>query len=102
MPRGLRPLGRRADSAADAAVARHLAAVFAAQPGLLRASVLSRDPWSTDQRTQHEARTVNKGTKLSANFWIHMFEFQEALKRGCENKDYYQDSPYVPEVPKLI
>ena len=38
----------------------------------------------------HEAVTVRKGTKYSANFWIHMYEFQQALGRGCDNQDYFQ------------
>ena len=58
---------------------------------ILWPSVFSDDPWSTDERTYHEARTVDKGIKYSANFWIHMFEFQAALGRGCDNSDYYQD-----------
>jgi len=58
---------------------------------ILWPSVLNDDPWSTDQRTFHEAVAVLQGVKLSANFWIHMFEFQKALGRGCENVDYYQD-----------
>ena len=58
---------------------------------ILWPSVFSDDPWSTDERTYHEARTVDKGVKYSANFWIHMFEFQAALGRGCDNSDYYQD-----------
>ena len=34
------------------------------------------------------------GVKYSANFWVHMFEFQEALVRGCDNSDYFQaDNP---------
>ena len=40
---------------------------------------LSDDPFKTDERTYHEAVTVRKGTKYSANFWIHMYEFQQAL-----------------------
>ena len=53
-------------------------------------SVLSDDPWSTDERTYHEAIAVQKGTKYAANFWLHMFEFQEALGRGCGNEEYFQ------------
>ena len=48
------------------------------------------DPFKTDERTYHEAVTVRKGTKYSANFWIHMYEFQQALGRGCDNQDYFQ------------
>ena len=53
--------------------------------------VFSRDPWTTDDGTYHEAVTVTKGVKYAANFWIHMFEFQQALLRGCDNEDYWQD-----------
>ena len=52
--------------------------------------VMSDDPFKTDERTYHEAVTVRKGTKYSANFWIHMYEFQQALGRGCDNQDYFQ------------
>ena len=65
---------------------------------ILWPSVLPDDPWSKDERTYHEAVTVNRGVKISANFWLHLFEFQEALGRGCANEDYYQD--YVPG-PKI-
>ena len=34
---------------------------------------------------------MTKGVKYAANFWIHMFEFQQALLRGCDNEDYWQD-----------
>jgi len=59
---------------------------------ILWPSVLSSDPWTTEELTYHEARTVDKGVKYAANFWIHMFEFQQALVRGCDNEDYFQDS----------
>jgi len=58
---------------------------------ILWPSVFNDDPWSTDERTYHEAVTVREGVKYSANFWIHMFEFQKALGRGCDNSDYFQD-----------
>mmetsp|Transcript_5103 Transcript_5103/g.13443 ORF Transcript_5103/g.13443 Transcript_5103/m.13443 type:complete len:401 (+) Transcript_5103:65-1267(+) len=58
---------------------------------ILWPSVKSEDPWTTEEGTYHEAVTVNKGVKYGANFWIHMFEFQEALQRGCDNEDYFQD-----------
>ena len=69
---------------------------------ILWPSVFSDDPWSTDDRTYHEACTVQAGTKYSANFWIHMFEFQKALGRGCDNSDYYQDAmaPASSKAPK--
>jgi len=58
---------------------------------ILWPSVHSHDPWETEDLTYHEAVTVNKGVKYSANFWIHMFEFQDALRHGCDNEDYFQD-----------
>jgi len=54
-------------------------------------SVLSDDPYTTDDRTYHEAVSVKAGVKYSANFWLHMYEFQQALVRGCDNSDYFQD-----------
>ena len=46
---------------------------------ILWPSVLSEDPFVTDERTYHEAVTVDKGIKFSANFWIHMYEFQQVF-----------------------
>lgn len=54
-------------------------------------SVSSDDPMQTEDRTYHEACTVTKGVKYSANFWLHMYEFQQALARGCDNTNYYQN-----------
>ena len=34
---------------------------------------------------------MKKGIKYSANFWIHMYEFQQSLQKGCDNSDYFQD-----------
>eukprot|EP00962_Isochrysis_galbana_P057932 scaffold30556_cov104-Isochrysis_galbana.AAC.1 len=45
-----------------------------------------------------QACTVTRGVKYSANFWLHMYEFQAALGRGCDNSDYYQ--PGVALTPK--
>jgi len=58
---------------------------------ILWPSVMSDDPYKTDERTYHEAVAVDRGIKYSANFWIHMYEFQQALTRGCDNSDYFQD-----------
>jgi hypothetical protein len=81
---------------------------------ILWPSVMSDDPYTTDERTYHEAVAVTRGVKYSANFWIHMYEFQQAppasrstlprlperslrrapaqaLTRGCDNSDYFQD-----------
>jgi len=64
-------------------------------------SVYSDDPFKTDERTYHEAVAVEKGVKYAANFWLHMYEFQETLQRGCDNSDYFQDS-LLGEKEKLI
>jgi len=53
-------------------------------------SVKSDDPYMTEELTYHEACTVKRGVKYSANFWLHMYDFQGALARGCDNSDYYQ------------
>ncbi|KAL1528796.1 hypothetical protein AB1Y20_010121 [Prymnesium parvum] len=53
-------------------------------------SVFSHDLFRTDERTFHEAVNVTKGVKYAANFWIHMYDFQGALARGCDNKNYLQ------------
>ena len=58
---------------------------------ILWPSVHSDDPWRTEDLTYHEARTVHKGEKYAANFWIHNFEFQKRLQQGCDNEDYFQD-----------
>ena len=46
---------------------------------ILWPSVKSDDPYALDGRTYHEAMPVVLGVKYSANFWLHMFEFQQAL-----------------------
>ena len=58
---------------------------------ILWPSVLSHDPWTMEQLTYHEAVAVTAGEKYAANFWIHMFEFQQRLQQGCDNEDYYQE-----------
>ena len=40
-----------------------------------------------------------RGVKYAANFWIHLYEFQDALRRGCDNEDYYQES-LMEKMPK--
>lgn len=57
---------------------------------ILWPSVHSDDPWKTEEKTYHEAVTVDRGIKHAANFWIHMFEFQKMLQNGCDNEDYFQ------------
>jgi len=51
---------------------------------LLWPSVLNDDPSLRDGRTRHEALTVEKGTKYAANAWIHLYNFEDTQKRGCQ------------------
>mmetsp|Transcript_5827 Transcript_5827/g.17239 ORF Transcript_5827/g.17239 Transcript_5827/m.17239 type:complete len:413 (+) Transcript_5827:1698-2936(+) len=55
-------------------------------------SVLSNDPYTTDERTYHEAVPVVRGLKFAANFWMHMYDFQNPLAVGCDNVNYVQPS----------
>jgi hypothetical protein len=64
---------------------------------ILWPSVHSDDPWSIEDLTYHEAVTVQKGQKFAANFWIHMFEFQQMLQNGCDNQDYFQAHMLGPD-----
>jgi len=52
---------------------------------LLWSSVLDEDPSAKDPRTDHEALPVEKGIKYGANAWIHLRDFQSALRGGCHN-----------------
>ena len=47
---------------------------------ILWPSVLSHNPYATEQGTYHEAVTVNKGVKYAANFWIHLYDFQVRVR----------------------
>ena len=57
---------------------------------ILWPSVLSSDPESTDERTQHEALPVVRGVKYASNFWVHTFDFQTYHGLGCDNRPYLQ------------
>lgn len=50
---------------------------------LIWPSVMNEDPDQSDNRMYHEAMTVIKGTKYAANHWIHMYDFRNANKWGC-------------------
>jgi prolyl 4-hydroxylase len=50
---------------------------------LLWPSVMNYDLNSRDQRTEHQALPVEKGTKYAANGWIHLYDFVGALQRDC-------------------
>ncbi|KAL1527780.1 hypothetical protein AB1Y20_009165 [Prymnesium parvum] len=56
---------------------------------LLWPSVLDHDPTLRDDRTEHESVAVGSGVKFSANYWLHMYDFQEATARGCTNEETY-------------
>ena len=52
-------------------------------------SVLDSDPNERDFRTEHEAVTVTEGVKFAANYWLHMYDFQYAVNRGCGNTEVF-------------
>ena len=56
---------------------------------LLWPSVLDHDPNARDDRTEHEAVAVREGTKFAANYWLHMYDFQYAVDRGCGNTEVF-------------
>ena len=58
---------------------------------ILWPSVLSDDPFATDERTYHEALPVIKGLKMASNFWVHMWDFQGPHTKGCGNENYLQE-----------
>mmetsp|Transcript_20758 Transcript_20758/g.42377 ORF Transcript_20758/g.42377 Transcript_20758/m.42377 type:complete len:495 (+) Transcript_20758:64-1548(+) len=50
---------------------------------LLWPSVLNSKPRDIDDRMEHEALPVEKGTKFAANAWIHLFNERKADEMGC-------------------
>jgi len=56
---------------------------------LLWTSVLDSDPNERDFRTEHEAVVVTAGQKFAANYWLHMWDFQEANDKGCGNSEVF-------------
>jgi prolyl 4-hydroxylase len=50
---------------------------------LIWASVLDEAPNKKDDRTEHQALPVIKGTKYGANAWIHLRDYKTADKLGC-------------------
>mmetsp|Transcript_63135 Transcript_63135/g.104974 ORF Transcript_63135/g.104974 Transcript_63135/m.104974 type:complete len:459 (+) Transcript_63135:120-1496(+) len=56
---------------------------------LLWPSVLNHEPTARDDRTEHEAIAVNKGTKFAANYWLHLHDFQEPARIGCGNEQVF-------------
>ena len=56
---------------------------------LLWPSVLDADPNERDDRTEHEAVAVVAGTKFAANYWLHMWDFQQPTRHGCGNTEIF-------------
>ena len=50
---------------------------------LLWPSVLSDDPFSSDDSTYHQALPVVNGTKFAANAWLHLKDYKAAHALGC-------------------
>lgn len=46
-------------------------------------SVYDSEPMNKDGRTTHQALPVKAGTKFGANGWIHMYDYVQAAKNGC-------------------
>ena len=46
-------------------------------------ATLDAEPFTSDDRTHHEALPVTKGVKYAANFWIHQYDYISAHKSGC-------------------
>ena len=56
---------------------------------LLWPSVLDHDPNERDDRTEHESVAVDAGTKFAANYWLHLWDFQEPTQHGCGNAEIF-------------
>ena len=56
---------------------------------LLWPSILDGRPLERDDRTDHEALSVSAGVKYAANYWLHMYDFQEPSKLGCGNQEVF-------------
>mmetsp|Transcript_21779 Transcript_21779/g.34969 ORF Transcript_21779/g.34969 Transcript_21779/m.34969 type:complete len:364 (-) Transcript_21779:177-1268(-) len=46
-------------------------------------SVLDKDPYKKEWRTNHEAVPVEEGVKYGANMWLHMYNFHDPYKITC-------------------
>ena len=46
-------------------------------------ATLDAEPFTSDDRTHHEALPVTKGEKYGANFWIHQYDFKGPYAKGC-------------------
>ena len=54
-------------------------------------SVLDAQPNERDDRTEHEAVAVREGTKFAANYWLHLWDFQEPTQHGCGNAEIFSN-----------
>ncbi|CAE7299516.1 P4HA2 [Symbiodinium natans] len=50
---------------------------------LLWPSVKSQNPTVQDERTMHAARPVKNGSKVAANVWVHLFDFEVSSIWAC-------------------
>jgi hypothetical protein len=47
-------------------------------------NVLDHDPRRADMRTEHQALPPTEGIKLSANLWLHQYDFRGPNVHGCD------------------
>ena len=48
-------------------------------------NVLDENPHEWDERTEHQALPVIKGTKYAANAWIHQRDIRAAMEKNCKD-----------------
>ena len=56
---------------------------------LIWSNILNEDVNKRDEKTFHQSLPVIKGTKFSANYWIHLYPYK--LYNGCGNNAYYEN-----------
>lgn len=56
---------------------------------LIWSNILNEDLNKRDEKTSHQSLPVIKGTKFSANYWIHLYPYK--LYNGCGNNAYYEN-----------
>ncbi len=56
---------------------------------LIWSNIINEYPNKRDENTFHESLSVIKGTKFSANYWIHLYPYK--MYKGCSNKPYYEN-----------
>jgi prolyl 4-hydroxylase len=52
---------------------------------LLWSNVLRSDPTNMNPKMYHEALPVVEGEKYGANFWLHLYDWQDAKSQDCIN-----------------